>query len=725
MVSESVNRVLGKLPDAKREGRGWKARCPCPVHRDDDPSLSINEGDGGRTLVNCFGGCATTDVMTALGLTMADLMPAQPQSRRSRPSASQKDIVAVYPYHDEAGTLLYEVVKFAPKRFAQRRPNGQDNYVWRLNGVRRVLYRLPELLGADPGETVFVTEGEKDADRLRELGLVATTNSQGACKWNKVDHTPLHGRRVVIVPDNDASGRKHAQQVAEALHVKAAEVRIVELPGLPEKGDVSDWLEAGGTVDQLHHLAEQSEPFAPEGIQVNAASDEARTDSGTTPLTDLGNAQRLVSAHGADLRYCYSSKTWLVWDDQRWVEDVTGAVIRTAKETVRSMYESASGIVNDDQRTALISHAQRSESEARLKAMIELAKSEPSIPVTPDLLDSDPWLLNVLNGTIDLRTGRLIPHERKHLITKLAPVAYGPDARLSAWDEFLAQATGADPELSGFLQRGVGYCLTGNVSEEVIFFIHGPAATGKSTFLESIKAVLGEYARTADFETFLSSRRTGGPRNDIARLAGSRLVASIEVDQGKRLAEGLVKMITGGDTVTARHLYRESFEFRPTFKLWLSANHAPRIYADDDAMWRRILRVPFEQIIPKADRDPRVKATLCDPAKAGPAILSWAVKGCLEWQERGLAVPDIVQKATDAYRLEEDPIREFVEDCCNVEPNAWTATKDLRKAYKGWCEENDVHQIGDRAFRELLKVRGCSARSSNNVRGWRGIGLRN
>jgi len=211
---------------------------------------------------------------------------------------------------------------------------------------------------------------------------------------------------------------------------------------------------------------------------------------------------------------------------------------------------------------------------------------------------------------------------------------------------FVTFVSAGDGELADFLQRYFGYCLTGSVAEEKLAFVHGRGGTGKSTFMEALKAVFGEYAVTADFETFLARKATGGPRPDIARLAGARLVTSIEVDDGKRLAEGLVKQLTGGDTVTARELYAKEFEFVPQFKLVLVANHAPTVHSDDEAMWRRILRVPFDNAIPEAGQDRSVKLILRDPAVSGPAILAWLVEGCLQWQREGLRVPTVVTDAT-------------------------------------------------------------------------------
>jgi len=446
-------------------------------------------------------------------------------------------------------------------------------------------------------------------------------------------------------------------------------------------------------------------------------------------LTDMGNAQRLIAQHGKDLRYCHVSKTWYVWTGVRWATDQTGEVHRRAKNTVRQIYREASDEPDDERRKALAKWARTSESEARLKAMISLAESEPGVPVLPADLDADPWLLNCQNGTLDLRNGQLKPHCREDLITKVTPVHYDLEAHSDLWEHFLDDVTGGDEELQAFLARAVGYSLVGAPSEEKLFFIHGPTAAGKSTFVEAIKATLGDYALTADFETFIKRTMvTGSPRNDIARLAGARLVASIEVDEGKRLAEGLVKTITGGDTVTARFMYKEAFEFVPQFTLWLCANHAPRLSDVDDAMWRRILRVPFECVVPVDKRDPAVKQTLRDPKRSGAAILAWAVRGCLDWQAHGLNVPTSVEEATENYRAQQDPLGPFIEECCVLSPVAYVPSRDLRNAYECWARDRGERALRGREFTDRLRERGCKPSqviriNGNPKRCWVGIGL--
>ncbi len=440
--------------------------------------------------------------------------------------------------------------------------------------------------------------------------------------------------------------------------------------------------------------------------------------------TDSGNGERLVSRHGGDIRYCHPQKTWYLWDRRRWAADRGGRMMHLAKCIARDLYAEALQIAADDARKACVAWALASESAEKRRAALVCAQSEPGVPVLPEQFDSDPWLLNCRNGTVDLASGELRPHRREDLITRLCPVEYRPDARSALWERFLDEATGGARDLQEFLQRAVGYSLTGSTAEEKLFFVHGPAAAGKSTFLEAVKNTLGDYAKSADFETFVQRREAGAVRNDIAELAGRRFVVSIEVDEGKKLAEGLVKLLTGGDTVRARFLYQEAFEFVPQFKLWLAANHAPRVKHDDSAMWRRILRIPFEHVIPQQRRDPSVKARLKDLHESGPAILAWAVEGCLRWREEGLGVPEVVEEATEQYRLDMDPLRDFITDCCMLLPTAWTRSADLREAYDRYCRENgEKHPVGPDLFRQCLRSRGCDAKPRHGVRGWLGIGL--
>jgi putative DNA primase/helicase len=442
--------------------------------------------------------------------------------------------------------------------------------------------------------------------------------------------------------------------------------------------------------------------------------------------TDTGNAERLVALFGEDIRYCHSQGTWYVWNGKYWEEDSRGAVMDMAKSAARTLYQQAWDITDPEERQRIATWALSSESLHRRRAAVTLAQSEPGIPIQPGDFDTDPFLLCCENGVIDLRTSELLPHRRELYISRMAPVPYVPGARCALWERFLEECCGGDKELIAFLQKCAGYSLTGSTAEEKLFFVHGPGASGKTSFVEALKSCLGTYAKTADFESFIARREAGGIRNDIAELAGRRFVVGCEVDDGRQLAVGLVKLLTGGDAIRARFLFREAFEFVAGFKLWLVSNHAPKIKHDDPAIWRRVIRLPFEHVVPEHKRDPELKAKLRDPRECGPAVLAWAVTGCLRWMREGLEMPRIVRQATEDLRQSMDPLRDFIADECVLHPAASAPASALRRSYEEWCERNgERFPLGQRAFSESLRSRGCEPyQGSHGTRRWRGIGLR-
>lgn len=444
----------------------------------------------------------------------------------------------------------------------------------------------------------------------------------------------------------------------------------------------------------------------------------------STPRTDLGNAERLVARFGDDIRYCPLLKSWFVWDGQRWTLDETGQVHRLAKQTARDILgESAIAREHGEDSTAseLAKHARRSESEARLKSMVSLATTEKSVVITSDMLDKDPFLFNVENGTIDLRTGELREHRRGDLLTKLAPVEFDPKARAPRWEQFLATVLSEDEELVSYLQRTVGYSLTGDIREQVIFLPYGTGNNGKSTFLKAIQDLLGDYAQQADAASFLANKGHGIP-NDIAAMRGSRMVSAVEVRAGSMFDEATVKQITGGDRIKARFLYKEYFEFDPTFKIWLAVNHKPEISHQDHAIWRRIRVIPFSVSIPEAQKDKKLSAKLREELSG---ILNWALEGCAVWLKNGLATPLTVELETETYREDMDDLGEFFEQFC-VERSGCCTKNSLYTRYASWAElQGPDKPMSKKRFGMTMKERGYKgARDKAGTRIWLGIDLK-
>jgi putative DNA primase/helicase len=454
------------------------------------------------------------------------------------------------------------------------------------------------------------------------------------------------------------------------------------------------------------------------------ATEPGDQPTGARPVfrrTDYGNAERLAAAHGRDLAYCHPWSAWHIWDGRRWAHDDTAAAVRRAKATVRAIYAEAAAGGDEDERKMTAAWAMRSEARGRLDAMLALAASEPGIPVLPGQLDADPWLLNVANGTLDLRTGKLREHERADRVTKLAPVAYDPAADCPGWHDFLARILDGDAELEAFLQRAVGYSLTGIISEECLFLPYGTGRNGKSKFLEALRAMLGDYAQQAPRE-LLMARRSETIPNDIARLKGARLVTSIETKEGRRLDDALVKQLTGGDRITARFLHAEFFEFDATHKLWLATNHKPVISGTDEGIWSRIRLIPFTVFIPPGERDPK----LLDKLRLElPGILAWAVQGCLNWQQGGLDPPASVLLATADYRAESDDLGTWLSERCVIGDRFSARFADLYRDYAQWCEEGRVEAVSGKRFGQSLTERGFQKVERHARAAWRqGVALR-
>lgn len=437
------------------------------------------------------------------------------------------------------------------------------------------------------------------------------------------------------------------------------------------------------------------------------------------PFTDVGNAQRFVAHYGHDFRWCQPWKKFLVWDGTRYRIDETLAIERLAKDTLRTMYAEASRLTDEKKRTKIAKYALHSEHMSRIRAMVDLAKSEPNVPVHPDQLDKDDWLFNCQNGNVDLHTGQIRPHCQKNLITKIAPVNYDPDAKCDLWLGFLRRIMNNNQGLIDFIQKAVGYALTGSTREQCLFILYGTGSNGKSTLINTIATLLGDYAQQTPTQT-LMAKKQDGIGNDIARLKGARLVSAAESESGRFLAEATIKQMTGGDKIVGRFLHGEFFEFEPKFKIFLSTNHKPNIRGTDHGIWRRIRLIPFAVTIPEAEKD----ENLMDKLKAElPGILNWAIEGCLKWQREGLQPPEEVATATLEYRAEMDILAQFLQECCGVDRVSRVGVGELYQAYTEWCERNGKNPLSQRNLSLRMKERGFNTVRSgaNGYTEWHGL----
>lgn len=436
-------------------------------------------------------------------------------------------------------------------------------------------------------------------------------------------------------------------------------------------------------------------------------------------LTDVGNAMRMLERHAGEFRYCNIWKKFLVWDKTRYVIDDTGSIERMAKETIRNILNEAAMVEDDSERKKLVKHALSSESQQRIKSMILLAQSEEGVPITPSQLDIDDWLLNCKNGTINLRTSELYEHRQEDLITKLVAVEYNPSAECPTWLAFLEKIMGGNQDMILFLQKAIGYSLTGSTQEQCMFILHGKGANGKSTFLNTIETMLADYAQQTPTET-LMAKKNEGIRNDIARLQSTRFVTASEADQGKTFAESLIKQMTGGDKITARFLHGEFFEFVPKFKLFLATNHRPNIRGTDNGIWRRLRLIPFAVTIPKEEQDPGLMDKLRSEM---PGILAWAVQGCLLWQKQGLNPPQEVSAATNEYRQDLDWLSAFLSERLVERADLKISAAQLYQEYKEWADANGEHEYNQRVLGARLKDKGYQSKRSGRTGTTEWVGL--
>ncbi len=421
-------------------------------------------------------------------------------------------------------------------------------------------------------------------------------------------------------------------------------------------------------------------------------------------LTDTGNALRLVAEHGAKLQYCWPWKKWLYWTGKIWRIDAEAEVHQRAGLTVRQIHKEAAAIKDKQDRNALMKWGMDSEDVRRRNAMVSLARSEPEIACTHTIFDTDPWLMNTRNGTLDLRTGKLQPHSRGDFITRMIPVLFDPDAQCPKWEHFIDGVFDGNSGVTDYVQQAAGYSLTGDVSEDAIFFLHGDGANGKTTLFLTLQNLLGPYALQVSPGLLLKARYETHS-TAVADLFGVRLAMSVEVGQGRKFDEERLKQLSGGDKIRARRMRENFWEFDPTHKIWLAANEKPVVTGQDHATWRRIKLIPFNVKFtnpgqPGPDKDPALRKSLFRDER--PGILNWLLAGCLAWQADGLIEPPEVKGATQEYKQEEDVVQQFIDAECMVGDGLKETSNTLFKAYQRWRRDTNATEISQNAFGRRL-----------------------
>jgi putative DNA primase/helicase len=494
------------------------------------------------------------------------------------------------------------------------------------------------------------------------------------------------------------------------------------LDGVPDRPSIDHYVRmirvcadrrrAAKLTEKAYRLAEDpsvsTSALAEIGNDLAELSD--RIESLPPQFSEEALALRFTRKYEGELRYVAGWGRWMYWDGVRWREDDTLAVF----DRCRAICRHASAECGDAKERVAMKIA-----GAQTVAAIErLARADRRHAALVEQWDADPWLLNTPAGTIDLRTGEMFRHRRDDNITRIT--AAGPGGDCPLWLLFLERVTGGDSELRSFLQRMVGYALTGSTREHALFFLYGTGANGKSVFLSVVSELLADYAKTAPVSSFTASANEQHP-TDLAGLRSARLVTATETEDGARWAESKIKVLTGGDRISARFMRCDFFEFTPKFKLVIAGNHKPSLRSVDEAIRRRLHLVPFTVTIPKEERDP----SLAEKLRAEfPGILSWAIQGCLAWQEEGLNSPAAVREATTDYLDSEDAIGRWLEDRCVIDEKRWTAAGTLFANWQAWCDDTGEREGSQKHFAQQLEARGFQRHRTNRAKGFTGIGLR-
>jgi putative DNA primase/helicase len=716
MAGPALDRVQAKLTGWKAiSGGKWLARCP--AHDDQHQSLHVSERHDLSVGLHCHAGCVTADVVNAMGLTFADLF--------SNTTHDGKEIAATYDYRDSTGQLLYQAVRYWPKAFKHRRPDGAGDWIWDMVPFKgkHVPYRLPDLKGHND---VCIVEGEKDADRLWSIGIPATTNIGGAKNWTANDTKCLKQAgctRAFLIPDNDAAGHARVEMVAKSVKAAAIAVSVIELEVGPS-GDVSDWLSNGGTKeDLLSRMAgtlyvmpadHVHEPVVVPAPLPDALLDPLKYKIG--PTVGAGAAEAFRDRYKDRLRYDHTRECWYVWDQHRWKRDVDEEVMRLALQHSRRWGQEVTAAAPDfGARKKWEDYTLKLERRPDRVAMLSDARIMEPFKGSPRW-DTNPWLLGVPNGVLNLKTGELRAGDPTDLITMHTGVQYDADALCPRWLQFLDEVFEND-EIVAFMRQFCGYCLTGRTSEQIVVFCYGKGHNGKGRLLHALKNVMGEYSAVLPFSSLIASRKGAEqPSNDLAALYGKRFVTASEINEGQRLNEARIKGLTGEDSITARFLYEEYVTFDPMAKYILAVNHKPVVRDDSDGFWRRVRLIPFNKQFKGAAND----QNLDDKLKLEwPGILAWAVQGCLEWQQHGLSKPDVIVKATKEYEQESDPLVDFLAEYCEVHPNATVGAHALYKSYLEWADKSHLskdERLGSNPFGQAMSRKFTRERiSSGNV----------
>jgi putative DNA primase/helicase len=539
---------------------------------------------------------------------------------------------------------------------------------------------------------------------------------------DRLRHAPKHQRNNTLNLCSFKLGQLIAHDLLDTAHVKSALTEVADEIGLDSDEiprTIKSGLQAGIKCPRNLQFLNGAKPERDLPRRIPHPSD-LTSQLAKLGNTDTDNANRFASRFGHKVLYT-PAHGWMAYDGKRWCPDALLQCIELAKKTARRIADEVACLEGHNEQRNRARFAEQSLSKAAIDRMLDLAKS--LLVVEPSKFDANPWLLNTLSGTIDLKTGLLNEHDPRDLLTKTAPVEADMGGKCPIFDAFLDRIFAGDSSLIAFVQRAAGYTLTGDTSEQVFFYLRGKGSNGKTTLLNQLRGMLGGYGLHTPNETLLVKQFDNNIPADIARLAGARMVTANESNFNRQLDEAKIKAMTGGDPITARFMRQNFFEFKPEFKLWFAANDLPRVRATSDAFWRRALVIPFEVHIPKSEVDPELPAKLWAES---PGILAWVVRGCLEWQRIGLSPPKAIVRATNLWRAGVDVVKRFITDCVIFEHGKFVTRSGMYASFKKWCDEHGEQPMSIQKFKDRMQELdiALSRLPGKGTRIWKGVSLR-
>lgn len=674
----------------------------------------------------------------------SEIPPATCQAPETFATSSLGEPVAVWTYRDAHGDLLGYVCRYNVTRDGETRkvilqwtygtfddggPLAWDCKHWTRP---RPLFGLDQL-AAKPSANVVIVEGEKAAEAAQRLfpASVAVTWPGGCQAVQYADWTPLYGRTVIAIPDADEPGRKAVRYILALLSANKCVVKWVEPePSRPKGWDLADavadhWTNGVAVQwakDNLREYVPDAPAAQPAPARPLPASQtgELAPPAPTEPdqvedvppaFSDDAMACLVAKTYGMDWKYVPAFNVWYQWGGSSWREDKKNAVKTLVKNICRKVVNYEQGaLLNDAQKRSLTSHRSHT-------AIYNVLTYTPTFVTAPDQWDKNPWLLAVPEGAVDLKTGEIRHARREDYLTQCTGVS--PVGECPHWLTFLDRVTDHQEELQAYLQRLCGYFLTGSNNEQMLAFCYGTGANGKSVFVDTIRAVMGEYATVANAEMFMESKQDRHP-TEVADLKNARMVVAQETGEARRWDEAKIKDFTSARVLKARFMRGNFFTYEPTFKLLFTGNYKPALRSVDPAIRRRVHIIPFVVTIPEGERDPYLSEKL--KVEHG-GILRWMLTGCRLWQEQGLQTPELVRAATDAYLESEDAIGSWLEDNCILDPSQTTPAGTMYRNYVEYCEANKEHPWSQRRLIQNLHARGVESCRAMQVRCWSGIGL--